>query len=52
MMTHLQYVPKEECERLHNVKFKADMFCLYGDGIRDTCKGDSGAGVLWEGLVF
>ncbi|KAG6463104.1 hypothetical protein O3G_MSEX013671 [Manduca sexta] len=51
MMTHLKFVPSKECSRLHNLKIGKDMFCLYGDGKRDTCKGDSGGGVLWKGLI-
>ncbi|CAH2067216.1 unnamed protein product, partial [Iphiclides podalirius] len=51
MITHLQFVPKKKCERLHQMNLTADMFCLYGDGIRDSCKGDSGGGVLWEDMI-
>ncbi|CAK1602870.1 unnamed protein product [Parnassius mnemosyne] len=49
--TYLRYVPKGDCEKMHDVNLTADMFCLYGDGVRDTCKGDSGGGVLWNGVV-
>ncbi|XP_014362023.2 trypsin-1 [Papilio machaon] len=51
MSTKLQYVPKEKCESMHNIKLTTDMFCLYGDGVRDTCKGDSGGGVMWNGMI-
>ncbi|XP_038211453.1 trypsin V-B-like [Zerene cesonia] len=52
MQTELRYVPKKECEKMHRMKFSADMFCLYGDGDRDTCKGDSGGGVMWHSMVI
>ncbi|XP_045512977.1 chymotrypsin-1-like [Pieris brassicae] len=52
MQTELRYVPKKDCERMHKMKFTADMFCLYGEGNRDTCKGDSGGGVLWRRMVI
>lgn len=48
MMTHLRYVPAQECSDLHKLEITPDMFCLYGDGARDTCKGDSGGGVFWN----
>ncbi|XP_026726918.1 chymotrypsin-1-like [Trichoplusia ni] len=51
MMTHLTYVPIEQCSRLHDLKLSEDMFCLYGFGKRDTCRGDSGGGVLWRGSL-
>ncbi|KAJ8729250.1 hypothetical protein PYW08_000831 [Mythimna loreyi] len=51
MMTSLAFVPLKTCSRLHDVTLSADMFCLYGDGKRDTCKGDSGGGVLWKGRL-
>lgn len=52
MMTYLSYVPDKECSRLHRLKLSKDMFCLYGNGKRDTCRGDSGGGVLWRGYVL
>ncbi|XP_013133437.1 PREDICTED: trypsin-like [Papilio polytes] len=51
MSTRLQFVPKGKCERMHQIKLTTDMFCLYGDGVRDTCKGDSGGGVIWNGMI-
>ncbi|KAJ8726536.1 hypothetical protein PYW07_001234 [Mythimna separata] len=51
MMTSLAYVPVKKCGRLHNITLSQDMFCLYGDGKRDTCRGDSGGGVLWHGRL-
>ncbi|KAJ0182024.1 hypothetical protein K1T71_002746 [Dendrolimus kikuchii] len=51
MMTHLNYVPRDECGKLHQLKLTSDMFCLYGNGTRDTCKGDSGGGVIWNGMI-
>ncbi|KAH9639868.1 hypothetical protein HF086_015719 [Spodoptera exigua] len=48
MMAKLKYVPLEECSRLHKMELSPDMFCLYGDGERDTCRGDSGGGVIWR----
>ncbi|XP_075991637.1 hypodermin-B-like [Anticarsia gemmatalis] len=52
MKTNLRYVSNEECRRLHdNYKLTPDMFCLYGDAVRDTCKGDSGGGVLWNNMI-
>lgn len=33
----------------NHIKLGPDMFCLHGDGKRDTCRGDSGGGVLWNG---
>uniref|UniRef100_A0A2H1W4S0 SFRICE_018771 n=1 Tax=Spodoptera frugiperda TaxID=7108 RepID=A0A2H1W4S0_SPOFR len=48
-MAVLKYVPAQECSRLHDLELSPDMFCLYGDGKRDTCRGDSGGGVLWRG---
>ncbi|CAH0700410.1 unnamed protein product [Spodoptera exigua] len=48
MMAKLKYVPLEECSRLHKMELSPDMFCLYGDGQRDTCRGDSGGGVIWR----
>ncbi|CAK1550129.1 unnamed protein product [Leptosia nina] len=52
MQTELRYVPKKDCEKMHKMKFTSDMFCLYGEGDRDTCKGDSGGGVLWHRMVI
>lgn len=49
MMTYLRFIPNDECGRLHSKTLTIDMFCLYGEGTRDTCKGDSGGGVLWHG---
>ncbi|KOB74739.1 Serine protease 1 [Operophtera brumata] len=49
MMTYLRFIPNDECGRLHDLTLTRDMFCLYGEGTRDTCKGDSGGGVLWHG---
>ncbi|XP_062524316.1 chymotrypsin-1 [Bombyx mori] len=51
LTTHLGYVPSRQCGRFHNLSLTPDMFCLYGDGERDTCKGDSGTGVLWNGYI-
>ncbi|RVE48787.1 hypothetical protein evm_006561 [Chilo suppressalis] len=51
MMTNLRFVPSKRCSRLHKVNMTADMFCLYGEGVTDTCKGDSGGGILWNDLV-
>uniref|UniRef100_A0A2A4JWI7 Peptidase S1 domain-containing protein n=1 Tax=Heliothis virescens TaxID=7102 RepID=A0A2A4JWI7_HELVI len=49
MMTSLTYMPISNCSRLHKIQLSKDMFCLYGGGERDTCRGDSGGGVLWHG---
>ncbi|XP_022820624.1 trypsin alpha-3-like [Spodoptera litura] len=51
MMTVLRYIPATNCSRLHNMELSPDMFCLYGDGKRDSCRGDSGGGVLWRGKL-
>ncbi|XP_063839198.1 trypsin alpha-3-like [Ostrinia nubilalis] len=51
MMTELQFVDSKTCSTMHNVTITPDMFCLYGKGIRDTCKGDSGGGILWNNMV-
>ncbi|XP_034840832.1 chymotrypsin-1-like [Maniola hyperantus] len=52
LQTTLRYVPRHECEKLHGTRLAEDMFCLYGDAARDTCRGDSGGGVLWNGSVI
>lgn len=52
LQTSLRYVPRHECERLHSIRLAEDMFCLYGDAARDTCKGDSGGGVVWNGWAI
>ncbi|XP_059046212.1 trypsin epsilon-like [Achroia grisella] len=51
MMTTLQFVPTTKCEIVDKSKAAKDMFCLYGGGQRDTCRGDSGGGVLWNGML-
>ncbi|XP_063618186.1 trypsin delta-like [Cydia splendana] len=51
MTTSLRYVPLDKCGQLHNLTMSEDMFCLYGNGKYDTCKGDSGGGVEWNGMV-
>ncbi|CAH2067214.1 unnamed protein product, partial [Iphiclides podalirius] len=51
MHTNLSFVSKERCMTLNKAVVSPDMFCLYGDGIRDTCRGDSGGGVLWNNVV-
>ncbi|CAB3250334.1 unnamed protein product [Arctia plantaginis] len=51
-MVSLKYVTSEECSRLHDdYKFTNDVFCLYGEGERDVCKGDSGGAVVWNDMV-
>ncbi|XP_072936594.1 chymotrypsin-1-like [Epargyreus clarus] len=51
MRTHLNYVVKDKCMEENRVVLSPDMFCLHGDGVRDTCRGDSGGGVLWNEMV-
>ncbi|XP_039763691.1 trypsin epsilon-like [Pararge aegeria] len=48
---HLHYVSKEKCEAENNLELGPEMFCLHGDGERDTCRGDSGGGVLWKDVI-
>ncbi|XP_059046213.1 trypsin epsilon-like [Achroia grisella] len=48
MMIYLRYIPRANCSRMTNVRLSSDMFCMYGDGQRDTCRGDSGGGILWN----
>lgn len=48
-MATLNYIPSTECSVMHNLKLTADMFCLYGQAHMDSCSGDSGGGVLWNG---
>ncbi|XP_072936595.1 trypsin epsilon-like [Epargyreus clarus] len=52
MKTYLRFVSLKDCEEMHNIRLTPDMFCLYGEGTRDTCKGDSGGGVLWNDFVI
>ncbi|XP_045457677.1 coagulation factor X-like [Melitaea cinxia] len=52
LRTTLRYVARRECGKLHKLKLTDDMFCLYGDGRRDTCKGDSGGGIVWNRTVI
>lgn len=48
-MALLKHVAPEKCSRLHgDYKLTKDMFCLYGEGERDVCQGDSGGAVLWN----
>ncbi|XP_026324869.1 serine protease 38-like [Hyposmocoma kahamanoa] len=51
MKTKLRYIPLSECSKLHGIPFSPDMFCLYGDAKHDSCKGDSGGGVIWKGFL-
>ncbi|PZC81123.1 hypothetical protein B5X24_HaOG200402 [Helicoverpa armigera] len=51
MMASLTYVTVSRCSELHKIELSKDMFCLYGEGDRDTCRGDSGGGVLWNGRI-
>ncbi|CAG9098230.1 unnamed protein product [Plutella xylostella] len=52
MKTTLQYVKKKRCLRLIQEKLGPHVFCLGGSKKgRDTCQGDSGAGVLWQNLT-
>nr|XP_032529520.1 uncharacterized protein LOC116779374 [Danaus plexippus plexippus] len=51
MRTYLGYVSRRRCESLHSLRLTEDMFCLYGNGVRDTCLGDSGGGVTVNGTV-
>ncbi|XP_026757108.2 trypsin epsilon-like [Galleria mellonella] len=51
MMTTLKFISSKKCSKMHGIKLTADMFCLYGEGKRDTCRGDSGGGVLWNGML-
>ncbi|XP_045760288.1 trypsin epsilon-like isoform X1 [Maniola jurtina] len=48
---HLHYVSKEQCQAEHQLELGPEMFCLYGDSERDTCRGDSGGGILWKGAI-
>lgn len=45
----LYYVNKRRCMISNKVALRPEMFCLYGDGKRDSCRGDSGGGVMWNG---
>ncbi|XP_053604433.1 trypsin-5-like [Plodia interpunctella] len=51
LMTKLHYIDREKCERLNGIKLSPDIFCLYGSGKSDACKGDSGGGVMWKGML-
>ncbi|KAL4719925.1 hypothetical protein ACJJTC_018723 [Scirpophaga incertulas] len=51
MMAVLKYVSWKKCEKMNNLDLSSDMFCLYGDGLTDTCQGDSGGSVLWNKMV-
>ncbi|XP_045536123.1 trypsin delta-like [Papilio machaon] len=51
MRTHLRYVPPNKCMKSNKVILTPDIFCLFGDGQRDTCKGDSGGGILWNDVI-
>ncbi|XP_061707980.1 trypsin epsilon-like [Cydia pomonella] len=52
METQLRFVSLNKCRRKHHgSRLTEDMFCLYGDGIRDTCQGDSGGAILWNRQV-
>lgn len=46
---HLHYVDRDKCEAANKLEIAPEMFCLYGHGERDTCRGDSGGGILWKG---
>lgn len=48
MKAKMRYVDKQSCERENSVSLSPEMFCLYGDRVRDTCQGDSGGNVLWN----
>lgn len=48
LMADLEYVTPEKCGSFHHLKIDPDMFCLYGQGAKDSCKGDSGGGVFWK----
>ncbi|XP_028157529.1 serine protease 52-like [Ostrinia furnacalis] len=46
--TTLRYVPNKECSDMNALQLTEGMFCLYGDQQRDTCRGDSGGGIVWN----
>ncbi|XP_041970057.1 trypsin epsilon-like [Aricia agestis] len=47
----LSFVDTRDCTEWNKLAVSADQFCLYGDGERDTCRGDSGGPILWRGLI-
>ncbi|XP_063359026.1 chymotrypsin-1-like [Cydia amplana] len=52
MEAKLRFIPRKEClKEYEGVIFSHDMFCLYGNGTSDTCKGDSGGGILWNNMI-
>ncbi|XP_060810380.1 plasma kallikrein [Amyelois transitella] len=51
LMTTLHFIDRAKCEKLNAIKLTPDMFCLYGSGESDACKGDSGGGVIWKGML-
>nr|XP_026487135.1 trypsin delta-like [Vanessa tameamea] len=46
---NMYYVSKERCMNENKIDLGPEMFCLHGNGESDTCRGDSGGGVLWKG---
>ena len=51
--TNVTYVPNDECRPmggggLWNL-IEDGMMCGFGDGVRDSCSGDSGGPLSWEG---
>jgi hypothetical protein len=48
MMTNLAFVSSKACGKMHGLQLTPDMFCLYGGGVTDTCRGDSGGGITWK----
>ncbi|XP_047987704.1 trypsin-1-like isoform X2 [Leguminivora glycinivorella] len=52
MEAKLILIPRKDCLKdFKGVTFSRDMFCLYGNGTSDTCKGDSGGGILWNNMI-
>jgi trypsin len=47
--THLNYVPNPTCQALGLWDLvNQDMVCASGDGVRDSCNGDSGGPLFWQ----
>ncbi|CAK1602872.1 unnamed protein product [Parnassius mnemosyne] len=51
MHTQLRFISRESCNTYYRGFLSPDMFCLYGDGKRDTCQGDSGGGIVWKNII-
>ncbi|KAL0849449.1 hypothetical protein ABMA28_013732 [Loxostege sticticalis] len=49
--TYLRYVPRRDCSHMSGLELRAGMFCLFGDQVTDTCRGDSGGGIVWNKVV-